>query len=254
MRVIETGSGDYNYYTPEEAEDKGIEYKENWRNGEEEDWVLTDDNWVVRVLYRKHRNNRGYKNGIIRIASGTFGMWPAVELHTEERRDRWTISGKSAVDIIREREPTLRDKIFIKQFIETGDKAYAVNIAYGGRSKQGKERLERYLLCNEKVRDLIHKQVEKALDKYEITHEWVVQEYLKLYQEVEGDRDKIKILRDIRDIRGTNEKEQQHQIEGGFTGFNSKSIKGAKQEAIPETNEAEDVDYMEDMDEEEVEE
>lgn len=251
MRLIETRSGDYKYYTPEEAEEQGIEYKENWRDGNEGDWVLTNDDWVVRVLYRMRRQQQGQENGILRIATGTFATWDGVELHTEERRDRWTISGKSAVDIIKERDPTIRDKIFVKQFIETGDIKYAVNIAYNGRSRNAKERLSRYILANKKVRQLIHEKVQEALDKHGISHEWVVAEYMKLFKETEDEKNKIKILRDIRDIRGTNEKEQTHRIEGGFTGFNSKSVKAAKQEKLPES---EDVQQEEDLDEDEIEE
>jgi len=44
---------DFFVYRKDEADAKGIEYKEDWREAQPGDWVLTDDDWVGELIYRK---------------------------------------------------------------------------------------------------------------------------------------------------------------------------------------------------------
>lgn len=235
MRVIETQNEDYKYYTPKEAKEKDIEYYENWRDGDKGDWVLTDDGWIVRVLYRKRRTvNEVNKNGIIRIATGTFPTREGTELHTEHKGNRFTIGGRSSVEAIRERDPTIRDEIFVKQFIDTGDKYKAAEIAYHDRTDKAQKRIAANLLRNEKVRNLVSKKAQEAFQDLGIDFKWVAKNYKSLFDEVDDDKEKRKLLENIADIIGMNEKTKKKQIEGSYSGFSSKSVEAAEEEELPE--------------------
>jgi len=58
-------------YTVEEAKEHGIEWLDNWREGQPGDWVLTDDGYVARVLKRY--------GDFIRIVTGSYN--PAALRH-----------------------------------------------------------------------------------------------------------------------------------------------------------------------------
>lgn len=55
-------------YTREEADKKGIKYRKNWRKGEAGDWVLTDDDYVLQVVYTHPW--KGYERRSVQFAVG----------------------------------------------------------------------------------------------------------------------------------------------------------------------------------------
>lgn len=245
MRVIETQNENYNYYTPQEAKDEGIEYKENWREGNKGDWVLTDDGWVVRVLYRKRRNHRGNTNGILRIATGTFPTREGTELHTEHKGNRFTISGRSSEESIRQREPTFRDKLFIKHFLETGDEYKAASIAYNDRTKQAQERIAANLIVNKKVRQMIKDQVDRAATKHGVTYEYIIKGLKEMHEVGEKEKNRLSALKELGDIIGIKDKEEKQTTTESFSGFSSKDLpEGDDGKQIPQ-NIGDDVEIIE---------
>lgn len=225
-------SGQTHYIYPKEVADEiGIEYKENWKDGEVGDWILCSDGYVAQVLRTgkiKHNITKKYYKWL-RIATGTFPT-TAVKIHTDERPDRYTFSGINSKAHLRNRKRlTLREMRFIRHYVKTGDMVKAYLRAFKTKNRNYAFKMAKKILRTERAWEMIKQEVQKALEEHGISYEYLVK---KLKEIVEGDSKdtaRLKAIEILCDISGINEKlKTEGQIE--FRGFSRKAIEGFETE------------------------
>lgn len=147
---------------------------ENWREGQEGDWVLTDNGRIVEVLRRAtFKHGKDY----IRTVCGMFIVGPRVLMDTKIQENPYSFSGKFTV---RERRH--------RKNINRSEKTFAIYIA------KGKDRLEAYklafprakreiyidaasqlLMKTERVQNMIDETIADAMDDVGITKKYLLQ-------------------------------------------------------------------------------
>tara|TARA_Y100000401_G_scaffold115007_1_gene117930 strand:- start:196 stop:966 length:771 start_codon:yes stop_codon:yes gene_type:complete len=96
------GKVTYAIYTKEEADGEKIEYK-HWKEAEQGDYALTDDNYVGQVIQKKRYNS---SNGVVSYyVRMPFGYafhsprYPTQKLNAEGRISNHTLSGKPQLEV-----------------------------------------------------------------------------------------------------------------------------------------------------------
>lgn len=235
MKEVQAGRALVAFLSPQEAQSENLHYYQDWRDPEikKDDYVLTDDGWVTQVeyVYRKPKGKAG--NDIIRIGTGTFPVRDNVKLHSEPRDNRFTVSGKSAEEIIRDRGVRNKDYIFAKFYVENGgDPLDAVRKAYPEYSEKGQQRLAINLLRNEKVMAIIQERVEKIFDKLNIKDEDIINRINRLSNDAESEHVKLQATLQLADMKGLNDKKEVRNTQEQFIGFKERALESVEQEKI----------------------
>jgi hypothetical protein len=67
-------------YSKEEADEAGIEYREDWWDAQRGDWALTDDGWVMQLCADSEMKNRRAKARTLRFSGASVIVkWHAVD-------------------------------------------------------------------------------------------------------------------------------------------------------------------------------
>lgn len=208
MRNVEWNSRNgpvcHSMYTPEEAKEVGIVYKENWREGVKGDWVLTDDGWVVEVL-------RGGQDAAGRRWVGTATMTTSVEarsgLDTNPRENRYSFNGKG-------RNPpkhlTTDLLAFCQRIARLEDPVDAYLATVGKNSKGGyspqyltyvRNRIKR-LMNRADVKEQIKSNIDELMKQAGISHLWILQRYKAAAEQTENFSAAVSALNKLTDLSG----------------------------------------------------
>lgn len=196
-------------YTVYEANEQGIRYKENWKDAQEGDWLLTTDNFVLQCL---KRGPSKCGQDWIRTCIGTFSMSSNV-CDTKYRENRYTFSGK------KQWSPDVE-----KSKCSVQERMFAWEVGYGAAPEDAwktvwfgswlnlkhKEKAREFalaLLQRPHVRREVEyfKKEKEAQD--EITAQWLTTEGKDIYERAkkEGDyktaRDLLKFLGDLKGFK-----------------------------------------------------
>lgn len=193
-------------YTPQEAEEKGIQYKEAWRDGEEGDWVLTDDGYVVQILKRGRLNR---SSDYYRTCIGVFPGNPKAVMDTVERECRWTLNGKSPEGAQKRTTP------MVKQFAEymasgvIGGKVDPAAI-YKSLNPKASDRTAReksqWLMRRKDVREIISREIAGILEKMGCSKEWLIEQLMEVAVDVDNAGARLGALRELASYHGLHEK------------------------------------------------
>lgn len=195
-----------------------------WRNAPIGSWTLTDDGQVCEVLERGTINNERY----VRTAIGMFNCAPTVKMEGELRESIYKFSGKNSNTVFKEREkPTKKEFLFAK-YIAKGDGVIdSFKRAYPqAKSEQYIKEQSSMLLKTERMQTLIDKEIQKILDKTEITPEYLLLKTKEIVDNIEArDSDKISSLKMLMEISGLlGKKEQKTESIALFKGFSPEQL------------------------------
>ena len=187
---------------------------EDWRNAPVSSWTLTDDGQVCEVLERGTINNQRY----VRTAIGMFNCAPTI----------YKFSGKNSNTVFKEREkPTKKEFLFAK-YVAKGDGIIeAFKRAYPqSKSEQYIKEQSSMLLKTERIKTLIDKEIQKILEKTEITPEYLLLKTKEIVDNIEArDSDKISSLKMLMEISGLlGKKEQKTESIALFKGFSPEQL------------------------------
>ena len=209
--------------------------KNNWRNGEEGEWVFTDDNNVCQILRKftiKQTNSKGTL--CVRTVIGTFQVKNKTRKMLGEdgiAENIYSFSGKN-VDGFSDNKT--KGQFLFAQYVAQGINAIeAYQKAYPkAKSKRGIQKQVNKLLKVEHVQKMIKEEIQNCLNEEGVTAEWIIGRYKTIADLAERDSDKLRSLESLTKIAGlfeTNDKKtEQLTVFAGFTPEQLEEVKNGK--------------------------
>ena len=204
--------------------------RNNWRDGEEGEWVLTDDMYVCQLL----KSFKVGKTDCVRTVCGTF------RLGNKKRRMLgsngvaeyiYSFSGK--YNKTEDRSDNSRHFLFAKYIARGYDVIEAFKKAYPNANSEGYIRQESSkLLKRENIQKMVKEEIREILDEEGVTPKYIIQGYKQVCDISERDTDKLRSLDSLAKISGlfdTQEKKTEElTVFAGFTPEQLDTIKGGK--------------------------
>lgn len=165
------GKERYLYYTEEEFRAYHPDARiVEWREGQTEDWVRSDDGQICEVFYTgKLTSGQGY----LRTLLGSYIRTAPLEMRGDPPSDPYRIVGWKTP---RERETnSTREKLFVKYHISGMPKEEAYQKAFPQSSFIRANRQSTLLLGLERIQKLVSKELESTLSAQGIDKESMVE-------------------------------------------------------------------------------
>ena len=201
---------------------------EDWRQGMEGDWILTDDECVCQVLKRSKIG----KKMCIRTLCGTFDVGAKFQMLGEKgiADNIYSFSGKHSFDTDR---VSGKQQLFA-QYVAKGDNAID---AYKKSHPDAKS--ESYikhrtssLLKTESVQKMIKKEIQECLASEGVTPEWIIGKYKTVIDVAERDSDCLRALESLTKIGGLfdtqDKKSEELTVWAGFSPEQLEALNGNK--------------------------
>ena len=227
---------EFNKYNPK------TEIVPNWRNGEEDDWILTDDGQVCQILKRGAAKQKYKTHYYVRTVIGTFLCRPDTEMKGEMRQNIYTFSpsGSYAYEQIKTRKsPTRREFLFAKYVAKGDDIVEAFKRAYPSDNSGYAERQSRLLLSTERVKSLIREEIDKVLNEAEITPLYILERMKDIIENPGArDSDKVSILKELVTVAGMKDTEKRSESITVFQGFTKEQLNAIEGKDVKKIAEA----------------
>ena len=235
----------YVYDTYEEFKEKcpSEEVHDNWRTGNEGDWVWSDDGRIVQLLkvsknvnHPGDRKNYKYANGWVRTVVGSFLNRHTVKMDTDfsQHPNRYTFSKtiKDTSKRVKERtKVTNKEKQFATNIVVGMGAVKAYKKAYNEMSDNKAGKKAAVLLKQERVMKEIEKSVLDVAKTLGIDHEYILGKLKHLADYSEDDNIILQSTKELGKIVGTsgsNVKQIETGIVGMFQGFGSEDLQIAE--------------------------
>ena len=200
----------------------------NWRNGEEGDWIVTDDNCVCQVL----RKSKIGKDTCIRTLCGTFNIDTSSKMLGELGivDNIYSFSGKNSLDTDK---ISGRQKLFA-QYVAKGDNAIdAYRKAHpDAKSESYIKHRTSSLLKTESIQKMIKKEIQECLASEGVTPEWIIGKYKTIADVADRESDSLRALESLSKIAGLydtqDKKSEQLTVWAGFTPEQLEALNGTK--------------------------
>ena len=199
-----------------------------WRDGEEGDWIVTDDNCVCQVL----KKSKIGKDICIRTLCGTYSVTTSSKLLGEKGivDNIYSFSGKNSLDT---GKISGRQKLFA-QYVAKGDNAID---AY--RKAHPEAKSESYikhrtnsLLKTESIQKMIKKEIQECLASEGVTPEWIIGRYKTIVDVADRESDCLRALESLTKIAGLfdaqDTKSEQLTVWAGFSPEQLEALNGTK--------------------------
>ena len=204
------GKADYEILTKDEANERKIEYK-YWKDAEEGDWAISDDDWVAEVIRKKeYPSNRSWTNIYLRLPWGyTFfsTKHPSKKFNAEGRRSVHTLSGKSDHEVGCNKPPIRK---LAMAYAQMRDCDLSIDWAMGTVSGAQRRR-SRKTMKTEVFQKMVREELEKLLIDHDLSQDYTMELLKKAVNIAENKKDVTNILRiveNLQDMHGMKEKQQ----------------------------------------------
>jgi len=203
----------------------------NWRSGDTNQWVLTDDECIVQVLKKGFvKNPDETKSYYIRTICGSYLLKSKKEMYGNIAENIYTFSGTNEYKRQLEKKDGTSKEIIFAQYIATGEKpvdAY-LKTYETDNPKYAKNRALRLLRTN-RIQEMVKEEIQAVLEEEGVTANYIVSRLKQVADIGERDSDVLRSLDFLAKISGmydtqTNDN-QQLTVWGGFTPEQLKSIK-----------------------------
>ena len=228
------------------------EVHDDWRTGNEGDWVYSDDDRIVQLLkvsknvnHPGDRKNYKYANGWVRTVVGSFLNRHTVKMDTDfsSHPNRYTFSKniKDTNKRIKERKKvTNKEKMFATNIVVGMGAVDAYKKAYNEMSSNKAGKKAAILLKQERVMKEIEKSVLDVAKGLGIDHEYILNKLKHLADYSEDDNIILQSTKELGKIVGTsgnNIKQKELGIVGMFQGFGSEDLQIAdRKKMLNESN------------------
>ena len=224
----------------------------DWRKGEEGDWVRADDGGIIQLLKVskkiKHPNDRkNYKaaDGWVRTVVGTFLRNEKTQMDTDfdKHPNRYTFSTKikNTNSRVKSRKNcTNKEKIFATTVATGVDavSAYMKAFSEANRGTARKKALE--LLKQMRVMSEIEKTSKEIAKELGIDHEYILGSLKHLADSSDDQNIALQSLKELGKAIGTlggGTKKIETGVVGLFQGFSENELEGARRNILPELKE-----------------
>ena len=202
-----------------------VELVEDWRTGNNGDWILTDDEQVCCILKRGHCKNR--KDYVVTVL-GSYVVNTKELLSGNMPKNIYSFSRDMSRNVHR------REKKNISQ----NEILFAKYVAYGVNPKEAYLKVfrtnnDKYaqtqstsLLKSERVSKLVSEEIKKSLNKVGIDEEYLLDNAKIIVDRLESkDSDKLRALDMLMRIAGMFPKDTQKESLTIFQGFSNEQLK-----------------------------
>ena len=213
----------------------------SWREGNEGDWVTTDDGYVVEILKKSLISHPKYEKPrtYVRTVCGSYIVEQKShqilgEQGIAENIYHFSGNNDSKKDYRQDRKLKSREFVFARYVAEGNDVISAYRKAYP-RAKDKKYIAEKTstLLNKKEIRTMVKEEIKKILDDEGVTPKWIIEKYKDIADVSERDSDRLRSLEALSKISGlfeTDTKKEQLAVFQGFTpeqleSFNGKETK-----------------------------
>lgn len=176
-------------YTEDEAVEREIKFKEKWSEGQEGDWVKTDDGFVLQIV---KTGKLGKRHRWLRTAIGTYPSHGRMDCR--EREDRYTLGGKRN-DPVR---LTKRLRLFCAAWAMMGDAVEAYKHAYPNATDEAyiEQRVNQVTRAN-CVIDETARHLQELAKRVGVDEEYVMKKFKVIADVAEKDSDKLRALENL---------------------------------------------------------
>ena len=208
------------------------DYSEDWREGTEGDWVLTDDDYVCQIL----RMSKIGKKTCIRTLCGTFDVNGSYKMFGDDGivDNIYSFSGKYSFD---SDKITGKQRLFA-QYVAKGDNAVdAYKKAHpDAKSESYIKHRTSSLLKTESIQKMIKKEIQECLASEGVTPEWIIGKYKTIVDIADKESDCLRALESLTKISGlfdTQEKKsEQLTVWAGFSPEQLEALKNGNEKLI----------------------
>jgi hypothetical protein len=200
----------------------------DWRDGLEGDWILTDDDYVCKIL---KMSEIGQKD-CIRTLCGTYSIDTSSKMLGEKgiADNIYSFSGKNSLDTD---NISGRQKLFA-QYVAKGD-----NVIDAYRKAHPNAKSESYikhrtnsLLKTESIQKMIKKEIQECLASEGVTPDWIIGKYKTVVDVADKDADCLRALESLTKISGLfdtqDTKSEQLTVWAGFSPEQLEALNGTK--------------------------
>jgi len=212
------------------------EVKGTWRNGNEGDWVTTDDGFILEILKKSKLSHPSYKTPrtYVRTICGSYIVEQNSHKILGEKGiadNIYAFSGNydSKKDYQANRKLKSREFLFARYVAEGENIIKSFKKAYPNAKSDSyiKERVST-LINKEEIQTMYKEEKQKLLKDNDVEPDWIVQQYKQIAELSERDTDRLRSLEALAKMSGlfdTEEKKEQVSIWSGFT---PEQIEGVK--------------------------
>ena len=204
---------------------------ENWRDGEEGDWVLCDDGKVCMVLKRgelKNGHSDDVYNFYIRTIIGSFVCRKNISMQGDMRRNIYSFGAqdKTAYQIVKDRKkPTNKEFLFAKYVAKGDDMVEAFMKVYPAKSEDYAKREANLLMSTKRIQSLIREEIEKVMNEAEITPLYILEKMKDIIEsDASKDSDKVSLLKELVSIAGMKDTDKKSESVTVFQGFSPEQL------------------------------
>ncbi len=203
--------------------------QQDWRVAPLNSWVLTDDEQVCQILERGNLNGQEY----VRTVVGMFRCASSTEMSGAMRPNIYNFSGQYEEHrVLNKKTPSKQEHLFARYIAKGEGVTESFKKAFpDAKSDKYIKRRTQLLLKTERINTLIDKEIEKILERTDITPEYLLKQTKDIIDKEEArDSDKLaslKILMEISGLLGKKEKKTESiQLFQGFSPDQLKVLEG----------------------------
>ena len=219
---------------------------EDWRDGKEGDWVVSDDDRVVQLLkvsdlnHPNDRKNYKWAKNYVRTIVGTFVNNKNTFMDTDfdQHPNRYTFSKKikyTSNRVKKRSKLTNNEKIFTTNVVSGMGPVKAYMDAFKATSEGKARKKALVLLKQERVMSDIEKGVLDVAKEMGIDHRYILERLKCLSDNSEDDNIILQSTKEIGKIIGTNGmtmKQKEVGVIGMFQGFSPEQLESAERKMI----------------------
>ena len=232
MRHYKVNKIEHTVFESENEVPREIEYLEDWRDGHQSDWVLSDDGCIIQILRAGTMLKSKGKNRSVRYlgtCTGTFLVSDKVKMDTSRRINIYSLGGNIERNQRLEDRQTLssREEIFV-QYIASGMdarmaylKAFPTNDPHYAGLRAGQ------LVKTTRIKTAMKEELKPICEELEIDEKMVLKGIKDEAKTAEKADTRLKALFKLSDILDLEDKNKTSitQISGAvFQGFDKKVL------------------------------
>jgi hypothetical protein len=203
-----------------------IKPKKNWRRGDVNDWVKTDDGAVIQIL----RKDLLGRKKLLGTCTGTFEVSDDNRMHTDRQSDIYSLSGQTWYERLVNREKaTIKEKIFARRIGasilrgklgQQGEDPVDVYLSvFNTENRNYAKRMSALLIKTGRIQALIDDELKDVFDRNEINLDYLISSAKDVVDTGKNNSDRINALKMLWDAFGVVKKQQVTQVTGLFQGF-----------------------------------
>ena len=200
---------DYHVYENKKAFQKDYpktKLLEDWREGNEGDWVVTDDGQVTQIIIRNTMYNTGRKakNEVVKTLLGMAWVRPDGKLQGKPAISISSFTKRDAKEARKKRNiPTHQEHLFAEYVSAGVSPVQAYLTAFATDNTLYADRASRMLLSTKRVQHLVRKEIEEKAHALGISHSWILEQFKGIIEQKNvRDSDKLRALETLAKATG----------------------------------------------------